>query len=288
MMRRTLVAMVVAVLFLVWAGLAGATFPGANGRIAYMANDGLHTVLPSGHGDRLIAQSVGSPSWSPDGKRIAVTRSVGPTRQSEIYSIAADGSDRRRLTHSRFDDFRPSYSPNGNRIVFTENRQADPVIMTIRADGSRPRSLGDGGSAVWSPHGEWIAYGRISASGIWAMHPNGTDKHRIIEVGRSANGGAIGGYSPDGSQITFARCGDRCRAFVANSDGSSVRRLPCPADYFRGVTAPSYSPDGRRLLGETGGVDVVTLPLNSCSPRVVRSLSPDDAALPAWQPLPAS
>lgn len=283
-MRRIPLAIVIAGICLVAAGPAGATFPGANGRIAYeTAPPGnlyrIHTVLPNGQAD--VALGPGDlPSWSPDGRHITFTRAVNG--QADIYSMTADGGNVRRLTHSVLNEGRPSYSPNGNRIVFTRIRNAGSWVMTMRSDGSNQQRLVGGGPAVWSPTGRWIAFDRNSDRGLWVAHPNGTGKHRILK-----RGGYIGGYSPDGRKITFSRCGDRCRYFVGKSDGSKVRRLPCRSNFFRGVTAPTYSPDGRRLLGGTarsGRVDVVKLPLHSCSPKVVASGV--TGTLPDWQPLP--
>jgi dipeptidyl aminopeptidase/acylaminoacyl peptidase len=272
----------------VLASSAVAAFPGQNGRIAYDitppgAPPVIHTVLPSGHADKTLTSGL-QPAWSPNGRRIAFTGGVNG--QSEIYSMKADGTDRRRLTHTQGPEADPSYSPNGRRIVF----ESELGIETMRSDGSDRSVLvrGLGGKPTYSPDGRRIAYTVGSTAkqrpSIWVMDPNGTHKHRLLFLG--SDGGWGPSYSPDGYTIAFSRCGVNCRYFFADSDGTHVRRQPCPGDYFRGVTAPSFSPDGRRLLGETPGANVVTLPLQSCSAKLVRNLSQDDAALPAWQPLP--
>jgi dipeptidyl aminopeptidase/acylaminoacyl peptidase len=266
---------------------AWATFPGANGRIAYDRTPSggpytIRSVLPSGHGDKRLG--TGSmPSWSPNGHRLAFIRSVNG--QGEVYSMAADGTYAHRLTHTRINEDSPTWSPSGRRIAF----DGHSGITVMRSDGSDQRVLTDrGGSPSYSPDGQWIAFvvGRTVKrnASIWVMRRNGTHQHRLLFLG--PNGGWIGGYSPDARRISFSRCGAECRYFVADSGGKDVNRLPCPPDYFRGVTAPSYSPNGHRLLGETAAVEVVTVPLHSCSPTIVVHLSPDDAALPDWQPLP--
>jgi WD40 repeat protein len=287
-MRRTLAVVIGAGCICLGATTAvSSTFPGTNGRIAYDLTPAggpytIHTILPSGDGEMRLGKGS-MPAWSPSGKRIAFVLPVNS--QAEIYSMAADGGDVRRLTHSPGDELAPSYSPSGDRIVF--NGEAGIVVM--RSDGSGQRVLSRRGAGpTYSPDGKWIAYvvgstSKLNAS-IWVMRRNGTDKHRLLSLG--GNGGAIGSYSPDGSRISFSRCGSQCRYFVASSNGKQVRRLPCPPAYFRGVTAPSYSPDGRRLLGETPQVSIIKLPLHSCSPTVIARLSEDDAALPDWQPLP--
>ena len=62
-----------------------------------------------------------SPSWSPNGKRIAFTSSgirnmaVG---HWQIYVMDADGGNLRNLTNNPVDDWNPSWSPDGKRIAF--------------------------------------------------------------------------------------------------------------------------------------------------------------------------
>jgi len=288
--RRRSVGLAVsaAVLILALSGsTAWATFPGANGRIAYGRTPSggpytIHSVVPSGRDDKRLGPGS-MPSWSPNGHRLAFIRSVNG--QGEVYSMAADGTDARRLTHTRINEDSPTWSPSGRRIAF----DGHSGITVMRSDGSDQRVLTDrGGSPTYSPDGKWIAFlvGRTAKrnASIWVMRRNGHHQHRLLSLG--SDGGWIGDYSPDASKISFSRCGAECRYFVANSNGGDIRRLPCPPDYFRGLTAPSFSPDGRRLLGETAAVEVVTLPLESCSPRVVAHLGPDDGALPDWQPLP--
>jgi TolB protein len=296
-MRRTIAALTVVGISLLAAGPASATFPGANGRIAYVGSGGIHTVLPNGQDDKLRAFGD-MPSWSASGQRIAFSRTINfdpdTGGNNEIYTMSQMGSDLRRLTHNPAFDSQPSYSPSGNRLIFTRTA-AQSRVMKMRADGSDLESLGAGVAYEFSPDGQRIAYGapRATASGresVWTMRRNGTDKRRLVLLGK--NGGSLGSYSPDGRHITFSRCGSEvCRAFMAKSDGANVRPLPCPPDFFRGTTAPSYSPSGHQLLGEIrsgkpGSADVVRLPLNACSPKVIVTSS--TAALPAWQPLPST
>ena len=61
--------------------------------------------------------------WSPDGRTILFTRD-NPGSGADIYSIAADGSHLRRLSHARGDDYACSFSPDGREILFTTNRTA--------------------------------------------------------------------------------------------------------------------------------------------------------------------
>ena len=70
-----------------------------------------------------------SPSWSPDGKRIAFESNrdghfnmPGGLPAYEIYVMDADGKNQQRLTNNRGDDGAPSWSSDGKRIVFSSDR----------------------------------------------------------------------------------------------------------------------------------------------------------------------
>ena len=75
--------------------------------------------------------SDGEPSWSPDGKQIAFTSNRSTSEEFgahfDIYVMNADGSDVRRLTGRSGEpewaqDVSPCWSPDGNQIVFTSDR----------------------------------------------------------------------------------------------------------------------------------------------------------------------
>jgi TolB protein len=53
----------------------------------------------------------------------------------------ADGSGLTRLTDRVFMDIMPIWSPDGHYIVFYSDRDANPELYLMRADGSEERNL---------------------------------------------------------------------------------------------------------------------------------------------------
>ncbi len=82
-------------------------------------------------------------SWSPDGERIAFLHAVEDTRDADISTMAADGSDVRRLTDEPGVDAFPTYSPDGTKIAFQSDRAGKVDIYVMDADGSKVVRLTD-------------------------------------------------------------------------------------------------------------------------------------------------
>src|SRR5215211_2989773 len=77
-----------------------------------------------------------TPSYSPDGKKIAYRGSGSNGRHNEIYTINVDGGGRVQLTHNSTKDDEVSYSPDGKRIAYEGYDAHDKEIYIMNVDGS--------------------------------------------------------------------------------------------------------------------------------------------------------
>ena len=73
--------------------------------------------------ERLVRKAAIWHDFSADGRRIVFTSNRD--QQREIYVMKADGSGQKRLTRRAGDDWAPRFSPDGQRIAFTQLRGDD-------------------------------------------------------------------------------------------------------------------------------------------------------------------
>jgi WD40 repeat protein len=135
------------------------------------AGDELWLMRSDGTGAHRITQppadpssfgAEGSPTFSPDGTRIAFDRFI--EGNADVYTIGPAGGSAQRLTTNPAHDSQPSYSPDGQRIAFTSDRDGNDEIYLMDADGSgQTRLTNDPASdtaPAFSPDGQKIAFQR--------------------------------------------------------------------------------------------------------------------------------
>jgi TolB protein len=121
-------------------------------RVRFSDGGGLQRLTYWGTGKDGAPGDDVSPSYSPDGKRIAFVsdRNGGYA----IWTMDANGGDLREVSrHPGHNVVFPRFSPDGRSLVYTSFRDAQgrhpDVLWTVGADGSGRRSLGLGHAADW-------------------------------------------------------------------------------------------------------------------------------------------
>jgi Tol biopolymer transport system component len=192
--------------------------------------------------------------WSQDGTRIICSRVKDSNTGMNLYVYDANGENPVQLTSGRGIARRPSWSPDGTRIVFDYRpglRQLATDICVINADGSgRQRLLaGDQVHAyhpVWAPDGNSIycCVRENRRDDIWVMDIDGGNLRQLtFTPDKSETEPAV---SPDGETIVLSV--NRREIYLVDTDGGHLRPLADEAGKtFRGRD-PSWSPDGQRIL----------------------------------------
>ena len=139
------------------------------------------------------------PSWSPDGKHIVFSaRRDGHFRNDllgltyEIYVMDADGGNQQRLTENRGNEWFPSWSPDGKRIVFTMSDNGTEIYV-MDADGGNQQRLTNNQRndrwPSWSPDSKRIVFAsdrdRSPDFDIYVMDADGGNQQRLTNSRRN-------------------------------------------------------------------------------------------------------
>ena len=83
----------------------------------------------------------GAPSWSPDGKKLALTLS-GKDGNLDIYLLDLATQELKRLTENPAIDTEASFTPDGKSIYFTSDRSGSPQVYRLTLGSSeQPRRV---------------------------------------------------------------------------------------------------------------------------------------------------
>ncbi|MEM6906810.1 MAG: Tol-Pal system protein TolB, partial [Pseudomonadota bacterium] len=150
----------------------------------------------------------------------------------------------RRLTRHPGIDTSPSYSPDGNFIVFESDRGGGTQLYIMPAGGGTARRIsfnnGTYSTPIWSPRGDQIAFTKIldGRFHIGVMRTDGTDE-RLLSASFLDEGPS---FSPNGRVVLFFRetPGQNGRPQLMSIDvtGLNLRQVATP----NAASDPAWSP----------------------------------------------
>lgn len=207
----------------------------------------IYIMYADGSGAKRLTFSPGEDrpgTFSPDGTKLAFQSARFPVAPApghsslELFTMNIDGTNVQRLTNNTFQDSFAHWSPNGNRIAFTTNRDADFEIYTLvpvdaNADGNADvqtritNSPGEDAHAHWSPNGNQLTFHSrrdfVAPNGfqIEIYRANATNGSNAVRLtGPDNEFDAFPTWSPDGTKIAWSHFFPE-EVFVMNASNGS-------------------------------------------------------------------
>ncbi|MGY1842366.1 S9 family peptidase [Modestobacter sp. SYSU DS0875] len=153
----------------------------------------------------------------------------------------------------------PALAPTGDRVAYVSDRSGVPRLEVAALDQHTPPAVLSGAaeevvSVAWSPDGEWLAYlvspgGSICAE-LWAVRPDGTDRHLVAGQDPRATVFAGGWTLQPGHYVCSIAPGDGPDADVVLVDVVSGAHRTLARGGFLAVTA--VAADERTVLARRG------------------------------------
>jgi TolB protein len=130
-----------------------------------------------------------SPTFSPDGGKVAFVSNQGGSPQ--IYMMSTGGGGMSRLTHAGGYNYSPDWGKNG-LIAFAGMEGGVSDIFTVSEGGAIRRLTQNQGfnkDPSWSPDGRYIAFvsTRSDGSGIYLMSADGRYQILVVKGGGFGN-----------------------------------------------------------------------------------------------------
>jgi len=194
--------------------------------------------LASGQESKLVENAF-NPSYSPDGKHIAVDASwVGPRR---IWMLDRDGHNPQQITTDTSEEvahIAPAWSPDGKKVVFQNVVRTKFDIRVVDLDSKQMSWITNDAliniRPSWSPSGRFIYFSSYRSGGIniWRAPVNGegTVSGTLQQITTGAGQDVEVAVSPDGKRLAYA-------TLLQNAD---IWRLPV----FPDTGLPSGPPEG--------------------------------------------
>jgi Tol biopolymer transport system component/DNA-binding winged helix-turn-helix (wHTH) protein len=224
----------------------------------------------------------GTPSWSPDGKRVVF---VAATGFAELWTIDVSSGALTRLAPLVYAYFDPVFTKDGRSVLYGALTQNSYGLFQIRLseDGSKPVGepiqLKTGMVRVkhlaLSSDGKKLLYSAaVPESGVWTVSLGNDGRLSEPRILRETTGErtTLPRFSPDGKHVAVGswRVGGCCEIWMMNSDGSSPELLVVDAGFA------SWLPDNRTLMFKNyNGRDTIirALDVRSRESKVVATVS---------------
>jgi Tol biopolymer transport system component len=196
-------------------------------------------------------------------QQIFFTRVFPVPQEMGMFIANADGSDETVLPGTADVDYDPVWSPDGNWIGFTSERNGSADLYRMKPDGTSLERLTDSPAyddqAAFSGDGQQLVFVTTRANGTADLWTLDVRTHRAKALTSGPGGDYRPSWSPDGSWIAFAsdrgaglpfshgrwEALQRTEIYLVHPDGSGLRQLTKRGEF---CGSPKWSADSGRVI----------------------------------------
>ena len=263
-------------------------------RLSYVIKEGkrYRLVISDADGQNIrnamnSGEPIISPSWSPDGKKVAYVSFED--RKPVIYVHELATGRRIALSNQKGNNSAPAWSPDGKKLAISLSKDGNTQIYSINADGSNLQRLTRGRTIDTEPQysadGRYIYFtsDRGGNPQIYRMSAEGEQTESAKRITFKQGFVTSPRISPDGKYVAYvANLGGAFRLYILNlATGDSQALTDGTSD-----ESPSFAANGRYVLYSTkvGGKRVLAAVSVDGNSKQILSIPGSDVRQPSWGP----
>ena len=263
-------------------------------RLSYVIKEGkrYRLVISDADGQNIrtamnSSEPIISPSWSPDGKKVAYVSFED--RKPVIYVHELATGRRISLSNQKGNNSAPAWSSDGKKLAISLSKDGNTQIYSINADGSNLQRLTRGRTIDTEPQysadGRYIYFtsDRGGNPQIYRMSAEGEQAESAKRVTFKQGFVTSPRISPDGKYLAYvANLGGAFRLHILNlATGDSQALTDGTSD-----ESPSFAANGRYVLYSTkvGGKRVLAAVSVTGNSKQILSIPGSDVRQPSWGP----
>ena len=263
-------------------------------RLSYVIKDGkrYRLVISDVDGQNIrnamnSGEPIISPSWSPDGKKVAYVSFED--RKPVIYVHELATGRRISLSNQKGNNSAPAWSPDGKKLAISLSKDGNTQIYGINADGTGLQRLSRGNTIDTEPQysadGRYIYFtsDRGGNPQIYRMSADGEQAEGVKRITFKQGFVTSPRISPDGKYLAYiANIGGAYRLYILNlATGDAQALTDGTSD-----ESPSFAANGRYVLYSTkaGGRRVLAAVSVDGNSKQVLSIPGSDVRQPSWGP----